>query len=128
LNNGTGTTEEGEEGVTLKSTKYERDNANTWDKPDWMKVKLRTTDSGGAIRHGDVVDRPIVKSDGTIVHPTKSTEEGLPLTLIDDNPESEDWIDHNGRELGDIKGAAEFKPRATGELQAILNRRKQASD
>ena len=113
---------------TLNSTKYERDKSTTWDKPDWMKVKLRSTGTGGSIRHGEAVERPIIKGDGKVVLESRSIEEVSPKAEVVTPPEEEEAIDHHGREVGEIKSAAEFKPRATGELQAILNRRKQASD
>lgn len=114
----------------LKSNggKYERDAAKAWDKPDWMKVKLRSTGTGGAVRNGDAVDRPITKGDGKVVTREKSSDDADPVKETDDAAQTEDTIIQEGREVGNIKSSADFKPRATGELQAILNRRKQASD
>jgi hypothetical protein len=112
---------------TLNSNKYERDKSAAWDKPDWMKVKLRSTGTGGAVGHSETVEQPITKSDGTVISRAQATPE-QPAPEIVAPVVTEEVTDPHGRDVGTIKSAAKIKPRATGELQAILNRRKQASD
>ncbi len=126
---------------SLNPTKYERDKEKDWEKPEWMKVKLRSTDTGGAIRHGEAVERTITKGDGTLVSPKKANNNyamaeagGSGIDCIGDEDVTEEvYEDKDGNEIVETSGPAKATihhstPQASDELQAILNRRKQASD
>lgn len=124
----------------LHSAKYERDKDKDWEKPEWMKVKLRSTDTGGAIRQGEAVERPITKGDGTQVTPSKGNNDGEDGIdgIIEEEIIEEVYEDEDGNEVVETTtttSSAPAKatihhstPKASDELQAILNRRKQVSD
>lgn len=116
----------------LNPAKYERDKDKDWKKPDWMAVKLRSTGTGGAIRQGDDVDRPITKGDGTRVARNTDEDRGDKKSieqLAEEEAAAEIYEDEEANEFVDPTAPAkatvhQSTPKATDELQAILNRRK----
>jgi len=123
----------------LNPSKYERDKEKDWEKPAWMAVKLRSTGTGGAIRQGDDVERPITKGDGTTVARNNATAEDPATTsagekkgiegIGDEDAAEEIYEDDEPTEFVDPTAPAkatvhQSTPKATNELQAILNRRK----
>jgi hypothetical protein len=122
----------------LNPAKYERDKDKDWEKPAWMQVKLRSTGTGGAIRQGDEVDRPITKGDGTRVPRSGTDEDADPTSegdkkgidgIVDEEAAEEIYEDEETNEFVDPTAPAKATihhstPQATEELQAILNRRK----
>lgn len=107
-------------GSALKSTAgYVQDEKKNWSKPDWMKVKLKSTGKGDAIRTHD----PYSPTNKKIAKTTDATAE-----FTGNTPFKED--DEDAGEFHDIGSAATPAAALSPELQKIMERRakKEAGD
>jgi len=141
---------------TLNATKYETDKNKNWEQPSWMKLKLRSTGAGSAIRKGEYEsgEKAIVKGtdwkkeDGAkpepgkrvkrvskrvIVRPKEDGEEGEEEEyieeIIDDGDEEiiEEIVYEDEDGNEIVQGGLDESVHEVTELQKILQKRLHAS-